>query len=156
MQYDLTTPDAQKSPFSRIPGWTIFRNREDDLHEIWLGLGKDVTAQLMHDLGLEMVAQSEADDLNEALAKQWLWYIAFWLDRGINVNPKSHAINKKIKTTIERCESGATPIGADFKADGVEFRFPVLILLGTLLGSNVHRGGEGLVSVHYRHAQGPL
>ena len=39
--YLATTPPRELSPWVRMKGWTIYRNREDDLHQIWLGFGKD-------------------------------------------------------------------------------------------------------------------
>ena len=39
--YLATTPPDHQSPWVRMDGWTIYRNREDELHQIWLGFGKD-------------------------------------------------------------------------------------------------------------------
>ena len=48
-QYLATTPPSRLSPYTRFRSWTIHRHRFDDLHQIWLGFGKDVAGQLLYD-----------------------------------------------------------------------------------------------------------
>ena len=45
--YLLTTPPASQSPYVSLDGWTIYRCREDDLHQVWLGFAKGLRCEIL-------------------------------------------------------------------------------------------------------------
>ena len=48
-QYLVTTDPLEISPATQIKGWSLYRNLRDLLHDVYLGLGKDVAGQLLFD-----------------------------------------------------------------------------------------------------------
>ena len=65
--YLSSTQPKNRSHWWDILGWDIYRNREDDLHQIWLGFGKDVVGQILLDLAQDLVSQSVGVPPNEIL-----------------------------------------------------------------------------------------
>ena len=84
LQYLQTHKGSARSPWSKVRGWSPLRNKNDNLHGIWLGFGKDVAASLMLDLASS--AQGPDMELNDALFHMWLDFIKFWGERGLNVS----------------------------------------------------------------------
>jgi len=67
--YVRSTDPELLSPYSHIPGWHIYRNGDDILHDGYLGFLKDVTAQLMVDEAEDRLWRSHRISLTDMLCK---------------------------------------------------------------------------------------
>jgi len=79
----LGTSLGSLSPWCRVRGWTIYRNREDGLHQKWLGWGKDVIGESI--LQLALLRITFLKDLDDAICGLWKECIAwFWDEHGMS------------------------------------------------------------------------
>ena len=67
--YLLVTVGRDRSPFCKVRGWTIFRNKLDNLHALYLGFGKDVGGSL-----LVILAKTYYPGVDLAIALGYLYY----------------------------------------------------------------------------------
>ena len=70
-QYLLTHTPNQRSPYCRFRSWTIFRNRDDLVHMLYLGFGKDIAGQILYDMALMLVSLGVAPSFDEGLMYLW-------------------------------------------------------------------------------------
>jgi len=59
---------AHISPWSCVPGWSIWHNLYDTLHLLWLGFAKDIAGQLLYDEAAAKVASGSCASMDLALA----------------------------------------------------------------------------------------
>ena len=72
--YLVVTPLAELSRFVRFRSWTIYRNRDDLLHNCWLGFCKDVCGQLAFDVVTMYMSGDMTTDLMLLHAQMVKWY----------------------------------------------------------------------------------
>ena len=91
--YDLylrVTPLAARSPWCGVRSWTTDRNREDLLHNMWLGWVKDFNGMLLYDSAIERIhANADSltlDHLESSLAEEWISCVQYFRVQGEYAN----------------------------------------------------------------------
>ena len=83
--YLATHLGSDRSPWAQVRGWSIFRCREDLLHNAYLGWGKDVAGQLIFDLSYQHGAGA---NMNDNLAMLQTECAAYFKTVGLRVSLK--------------------------------------------------------------------
>ena len=105
-QHMATHKGNARSPFAICPWWTLYRNLPDILHGLWLGPGKDIAGQMIHDFAMLFFPDMP---LKTAL---------FWLGRRCRQWCKDEGMpiqkmQEWSEKTISMGASGATPTLAE-------------------------------------------
>ena len=84
-RYLATHRGSDRSPWAQIRGWSIFRCREDLLHNAYLGWGKDVAGQIIFDLAYQY---GNGADMNDNLSTLRAECAAYFKSVGLRVSLK--------------------------------------------------------------------
>lgn len=78
------------SPWANLRSWTIHRHRDDMLHMVWLGFGKDVAGQLLFEIATQYGLADKLDDNLAALRREMIiWFKARGVPCGVRRFRKS-------------------------------------------------------------------
>ena len=91
-QYLRTHGPTQRSPYTKLRSWTIYRNRDVICHMIHLGFAKDASGQCLHDFASLLVQRGTCPNLDEALYVLWANFLLWAKSTG-------HVVNVKVFTT---------------------------------------------------------
>ena len=97
--YLATTPEWLRSPWCEQHSWSIYRQRDDLLHLVWLGFAKDVSGQLLYDFAI-----ARPGDMTNNLQALYREMRAWFRDRGVPCNVRPWG-----KTTISWSSSNDYP-----------------------------------------------
>ena len=89
--YLATTPFGQQSVWVNEPSWTIERNIGDGLHMMWLGVGKDLGAQLLDDLVVRAMYMDSCS-YDDALAWHYTYIKQLYKRRGCHFGAQPFTI----------------------------------------------------------------